>query len=156
MPEINRYFVHLRSTVPKPDVSVRPVGNYSVVNEFIRCDKFKMESLKTICEKVHEGDWLYFLHLEKCYTQTPMSPKSVPFSALWFGDKLYGTACGGFGISIVPRVCTKLMKPVLAHVCGPPRYSQNALHLDEQGCHRSAMRALSDGAKIRHVFEVTG
>lgn len=74
MSEINRHFVHNRFSVPKADGTFCPVDDYSVLNEFVWCDKCKMDNLKTFCQRVQEGDWLYFWDLEKCYHQIPMSP----------------------------------------------------------------------------------
>lgn len=153
----NEYFFHHLFPVDKPDGTVRPVGNYQPLNMYIHCDHFKMENTKVVRDLMRPGDWMCSWDLEKCYFQIDMAANSRKFTCFFFQDKIYAMWQCDFGINILPRVCTKMMKPFLSHIRAPPHNIRCVSYLDDgQTYSESKQLALRDAAVIRRVLQLFG
>ena len=75
-------------------------------------EHFKMEGIHMVRDLLRKGDFMVKIDLKDAYFTVPLAhQKFVRFS--WEGT-LYEFACLPFGLSIAPRVFTKIMKPVVA------------------------------------------
>ena len=102
---------------PKKDGSWRPILNLKGLNLHLRRDKFRMETLTSILQCVHHGDWMYSLDLKDAYLHVPILPTHRKYLRFAFrnitGDLvLYQWKVLPFGLSTAPRVFTKMIAPL--------------------------------------------
>lgn len=102
--------------VPKKDGSQRPVINLKPLNQFIQKQKFKMEGAKLIRDLLRRKDWMISIDLKDAYLSVPISPQHRKFLRFPWKDSLFEFQCLPFGLTSAPRVFTKLLKPVMAHL----------------------------------------
>lgn len=65
---------------------------------------------------MQKDDWLLKLDLKDAYFLVPMNPLHQEFLRFRFQGKACQFLCLPFGLSCAPRVFTKLMRPVIAHL----------------------------------------
>jgi hypothetical protein len=73
-----------------------------------------MEGFHTLQETIQQGDWLFKIDLKSAYHHIPVHPahrRKLAF--MWDGEPWVFNALP-FGLSIAPRIFTKVMKPVVA------------------------------------------
>lgn len=154
---LDDYFFNHRFPVDKPDGSVRPVGNYRALNKYIFAEHFKMESMKTVRELIRPNDWMCYWDLKKCYFQIPLAENSRKYTCFWYENKIYAMWQCDFGINILPLVCTKMMKPFLAHIRDEPHSIRCVSVLDDgQTMSETGHLASGDGQIVKHCLGVFG
>ena len=108
-----------KSTVfsrPKPDGSVRLILNLKKFNKHIEYKKFKMETLASVLLLVTFGCFMASLDLRDAYFTVPIAGQSVGFLCFDWRGRTFCFICLPNGLSSAPRLYTKLLKPVLAHL----------------------------------------
>jgi hypothetical protein len=58
--------------VPKKDGGLRPILNLKPLNVYMEKSHFKMETLRSIIQALHVGDWGSTFDLRDAYLQIPM------------------------------------------------------------------------------------
>ena len=101
-------------SVPKKDSEEkRVILDLSHLNKFIRCDKFKMVTVNQVRTLVRTSDFTCSIDLTDAFWHVPIA---FPFRA-WLGfalgRKRYRFKVLPFGLSIAPRVFTKLVTAAL-------------------------------------------
>jgi len=102
--------------VPKKDGGLRPILNLKFFNRSVRKRKFKMETLKSIIAAVSPRQWLASIDLKDAYFHVPIAQchhKYLRFH--WLGQSFEFQVLP-FGLSSAPRVFTKVLAPVIAHL----------------------------------------
>ena len=102
--------------VPKKNGAWRPIIDLSTLNSFIDVQSFKMETTSSIRASIQPGDWAVSLDLTDAYFHVPIHPKSRKYLRFCAGNEVFQFRVLPFGISTAPRVFTKLMVTVAAHL----------------------------------------
>ena len=93
---------------------MRPVVNLNGLNEYIVPHHFRMEGIHTLKELLKIGDWMTKVDLKDTYFMIPVHNSNRPLLHLIARRRHYQFTCLPFGLSCVPRVFTKTLKPVAA------------------------------------------
>ena len=96
--------------------SWRPVIDLKVFNTFLLKPTFKMETLALIRNSIRPMHWGVSLDLEDAFFHVPIHPNFRKFLRFAFQGKVYQFWAMHFGLAIAPRVFTKLMAAVGAHL----------------------------------------
>lgn len=102
--------------VKKSSGAWRPVLNAKPLNHFVYCPSFKMEGMKDVKDLLRPGDWLTKVDLSDAYLHVPMHPESRQFLQFSWQNKRYQFRAMPFGLSIAPRIFTKVMRVVAQHL----------------------------------------
>lgn len=102
--------------VKKKGGSFRPVINLKKLNEFIEYHHFKMENIETVLSNLKRNSYFINLDLKNAYFTVAIHKAYKKYLKFEWRGKLYEFNCLCFGISCAPRVFTKLMKVVFAHI----------------------------------------
>jgi len=103
-------------TVPKKDGAFRLCTDYRKLNVFQRKTTFKMDDVQLISEMILPGDYGMLLDLKDAYLTLGLHPahrKYCRFRDPSTGQRLQWRTVS-FGISEAPRICTKLLRPLIA------------------------------------------
>ncbi|MEE9220528.1 MAG: reverse transcriptase domain-containing protein [candidate division NC10 bacterium] len=99
--------------VPKKNTSdMRTVIDLSLLNKYIACPTFKMHTPASIIASLRNGQWVVSLDLKDAYFQIPIAPVSGKFLRIRWLDVTYQFTSLPFGLSIAPRLFTKLFAPL--------------------------------------------
>ena len=101
---------------PKPDGSHRSILNLKGLNCFVQYHHFKMDTLESAVRLMKHGCFMASIDLKDAYYTIPMAPEHQKFLKFWFNGKLYKFTCLPMGLSSAPRIFTKVLKPVYAHL----------------------------------------
>lgn len=102
--------------VPKKDGGLRPILNLKPLNVYMEKSHFKMETLRSIIQALHVGEWGSTLDLRDAYLQIPMFPPHRKYLRFCVQGVHYQFRAMPFGITVAPRVFTKLMAAVGGHL----------------------------------------
>ena len=102
--------------VPKKDRGLRPILNLKPLNVYMEKSHFKMETLRSIIQALHVGEWGSTLDLRDAYLQIPMFPPHRKYLKFCVQGVHYQFRAMPFGITVAPRVFTKLMAAVGGHL----------------------------------------
>ena len=102
---------------PKVTGGWRPIINLRPLNQFVKVDKFKMETPRTVLQALRPGDWMFSVDLKDAYFQVPIHPRSRRFLRFLWRGRAWQFRALCFGLSTAPQVFTRVMGPValLAH-----------------------------------------
>ena len=103
-------------TVPKKDGAFRLCTDYRKLNVFQRKTTFKMDDVQLISEIILPGDYGMLLDLKDAYLTLGLHPfhrKYCRFRDPSTGQRLQWRTVS-FGVAEAPRICTKLLRPLLA------------------------------------------
>ena len=92
----------------------RPVINLKALNRFLPKEKFKMEGLHTARSLLRKGDHMMKLDLKDAYYAVPIHPESRKYLRFQFKGTTYEFRCLPFGLSLAPRVFTRILRPIVA------------------------------------------
>ena len=109
-------FVSSLFVIPKKSGGHRPIINLKPLNDFIIYEHFKLENLETARSLVRANDWFVKIDLTDAYLTVPIHRDHQKFLKFVWGGETYQFTCLPFGLSSAPRVFTKLLRPVLAHL----------------------------------------
>ena len=99
--------------VPKKDGGWRTIINLKNLNKYLRVQHFKMESIYSVRDVLHRGDWMAKLDLQDAYLTVPIFHSHRRLLRFQWRAQAYQFRCLPFGLATAPRVFTKLMKPVV-------------------------------------------
>lgn len=109
-------YVNTIFTRPKKDGSHRMILNLKPLNKFIEYRKFKMDTLKTVLQLMHQGCYLASIDISDAYYSVPIHRDHQKFLKFQWRNDLYHYTALPNGYSDAPRVFTKLLKPVFAQL----------------------------------------
>ena len=96
--------------VPKKDRKWRLILDLSVINTYLLPVHFKMESIKSLTTILQPEHYMVRLDLKDAYLSIPFSQSYQRFLAFKWKEKVYAYQGMPFGLSIAPRVFTKVMR----------------------------------------------
>ena len=99
---------------PKPDGTLRPIIDLSPLNKMIHNETFKMETPASIRQALQVGEFTLQLDLKDAYFHIPMKKAYRKYMRFVANGVVYQYRTLPFGLSIAPRVFTKVLAPVLA------------------------------------------
>ncbi len=99
----------------------RPILNLTGLNTYLRATKFRMETLTSILQGLHQGWWMVSLDLKDAYLHVPIHPSHWRYLRFALRNAegvltVYQWRVLPFGLASAPRVFTKLLAPVAAHL----------------------------------------
>jgi len=77
-----------------------------------------MEHVEFVTEIVTKNDWFCSIDLSDAYFSIPVAKSDWKYLKFYWDGKLYSYTVLVFGLSVAPRLFTKICKPVLAHIRG--------------------------------------
>ena len=108
---VSKSFVH-----PKKDGTYRMIFNLKPFNEFVDYHHFKMDTLCTALKLIRPGCFMASVDLKDAYYSIPIAEEDRKFLMFEWKGQYYQYTCLPNGLSSAPRVFTKILKPVYAHL----------------------------------------
>ena len=106
-------FVSQIFPVEKKGGGQRPMINLKGLNQFIKTEHFKMEGLHLLLDLLQAQDWMIKMNLKDAYLQIPIHPDHQHLLTFQWEEKTYMFQCLPVGLSVAPRVFTKLLRSVV-------------------------------------------
>ena len=103
----NRLFL-----VPKPDNKWRPILDLSNLNQFLKAEKFKMETPETIRTSLQQGEWVTSIDFRDAYFHIPIQEQSRKYLRFHVQGQTYQFKALPFGLSTAPLEFTVVAKEV--------------------------------------------
>jgi hypothetical protein len=94
----------------------RMILNLKKLNEYIKDEHFKMDTLVAALNMVYQDCWFLSLDFTDAYYTISVNPESRKFLRFEFEGQLYEFTCLPNGLKPAPRLFTKLLKVPLAHM----------------------------------------
>ena len=101
---------------PKKDGGFRMILDLTWVNEHVSYEHFKMHSLTTALEMMRPGCWMGSIDLKDAYYSIPVRKSQRKFLSFRWEDRLFQFTVLPNGLACAPRVFTKILNPVFAHL----------------------------------------
>ncbi len=99
--------------VPKKSVGLRPILDLRVLNRALHKLPFKMLMQKRIFGCVRPLDWFAAIDLKDAYFHVSILPRHGPFLRFAFEGRAYQYKVLPFGLSLSPRIFTKVAEAAL-------------------------------------------
>lgn len=125
-------FVSSIFLAPKSNGGKRFILNLKRLNKFIATTHFKMEDHRTAAKLIPKDGYLATIDLKESYLLVPMSEKHRKYLRFQFGQKTYQFNALPYGLSVAPRVFTKIMREVVNHL--RHRGFKSVIFLDDLLC----------------------
>lgn len=106
--------ISLLFPVPKANGDLRWVMDMSTLNRFIVPRKFKMTSVPAVRQLLQPGDWMSSLDLSAAFQQLSIDPRYQHLLGFRADDQVFRWRVGVFGIASMPRLFSRVIKPVIA------------------------------------------
>lgn len=100
--------------VPKPNGTFRMILDLSVLNNYVRKESFKMETLDLAIRLMSANCFMSSIDLTEAYYAIPVGQFSQRFLCFSWCGKIYRFLVMPFGLTSAPRLFTRVMKPVFA------------------------------------------
>lgn len=118
--QVGQGFYSTLFLIKKPDGSFRTIINLKPLNKHLYCPSFKMETLKSTVNLLSPGCFMASIDLKDAYYHVPIHPDYQQFLrvAVQVGSQVFHFQYQAlpFGINIAPRVFTKLVAEMAAHI----------------------------------------
>lgn len=88
----------------------RPILDCQILNKFVQCHHFKMEGLPALRDLIEPKDFMCKIDLKDAYVVVPIHPSSRPYLSFMNQGIVYQYRSLAFGLSVAPRVFSKLMR----------------------------------------------
>ena len=102
--------------VPKKEGTYRPVIDLSRFNSFVENCLFKMENISCLKTLLRRGDLMPCIDLKDAYLSVNVHKSSQKYVCFEWRNRCYAFHDLSFGLNNAPRVFTKLIKPIAAHL----------------------------------------
>ena len=102
--------------VPKKNGEMRPVINLRPLNKYLRKQHFKMDTMSKVLNLVKKGDWAVTLDLKDAYLHVPIFQKHRKYLRFCVRGKVYQFKALCFGPTSAPRIFTKIISVIAAHL----------------------------------------
>ena len=102
--------------VPKKNGKMRPVINLRPLNRYLKKEHFKMDTLKKVIYLVKPNDWAISLDLSDAYLHIPIFQKHRKYLRFCIAGQCWQWKCLCFGPSTAPRVFSKVISVIAAHL----------------------------------------
>ncbi len=99
--------------VPKKDGGLRPILDLLVLNRALHKLPFRMLTQRCIFQCVRPFDWFAAIDLKDAYFHVSILPRHRPFLRFAFEGRAYQYKALPFGLSLSPRVFTKVVEAAL-------------------------------------------
>ncbi len=114
--QCHQQFISTIFIVPKKTGGFRPVFNLKRLNRFVKSEHFKMESIQMTKQLIQKDNWMISVDLRDAYFMIPIHPEHKKYLRFEWGQDLFEFQVVPFGLKSAPRVFTKIMKPIMAHL----------------------------------------
>lgn len=120
--QTHEQFISRIFLTPKPNGEKRFILNLKPLNKFIDNSHFKMEDYRTACKLIPREGYLATIDLKDAYFLIPVSPSDRKYLKFQFQPVnstktvTYQFCALPFGLSVAPRVFTKVMKEVIGYL----------------------------------------
>lgn len=104
--------------VPKPNGKVRIILDLSKFNEAVEKSHFKMDSIHTATSMILPGVFMCSIDLQDAYFTFPIVEEHRKYLKFRWEGKLWRFIGLPMGITCAPRIFTKLILPIYAHLRG--------------------------------------
>ncbi|KAL0153588.1 hypothetical protein M9458_051068 [Cirrhinus mrigala] len=112
--EMKKGFYSPYFIVPKKGDGLRPILDLRALNRALLKLPFKMLPLKRIITCIRPQDWFVAIDLKDAYFHVSILPRHRPFLRFAFEGRAYQYKVLPFGLSLSPRVFTKVAEAALA------------------------------------------
>lgn len=109
-------FYSLLFVIPKKNGKLRLVIDLRSLNRHLRKEKFHMETPANLRHSIQKGDWVISVDLTDAYLHVPIHQLSRKFLRFCYQDEVFQFRVLPFGLSVSPRVFTRLVDAIMAHV----------------------------------------
>ena len=103
-------------TREKHDGSHRVILNLSALNPFIEYHHFKMDTIETVIGLMRSNCYMASLDLSNAYFSVPVATSDRCYLKFKWKKELYQFLVLPNGLTSAPRIFTKVLKPVYAHL----------------------------------------
>ena len=128
-PERRKGFISTIFLVPKKGGKVRPMFNLKDLNRFVRASHFKLEGVQSVKDLLQRSDWMTRIDLKDAYFSVPIHQDHQQFLRFRWQNNIDQFTCLPFGLSMAPRVFTKLLKPAMAYLRS--KGARSVIHIDD-------------------------
>ena len=92
----------------------------SCLDKYVKKTRFSMESSRTVWSAIQLGDWMISIDMQDAYFHIPIHQSSRKYLRCCFEGKIYQFRAMCFGLSMAPRVFTRVLAPLakLTHLAG--------------------------------------
>ena len=101
---------------PKKDGSHRMILNLKSLNEFVAYHHFKMDTFQTAISLIRPGCFMASVDLKDAYYSIPVAPQDRKYLMFEWQGTYFQFTCLPNGLACAPRLFTKILKPVYAHL----------------------------------------
>ena len=116
--------------IPKPDGTNRFVNNFRALNAVTKRDKFPLERMEDLLDKISGSTWFTVIDLKSAYWQIPIHEKDKCKTAFSTGNALYEYNVSAQGLCNAPPTFARFMNQILRSVA-----SFTIIYLDDLLCH---------------------
>ena len=102
--------------VPKKSGDLRAVINLRPLNQYLKTQHFKMDTLKTVLNLVKKDDWAISIDLKGAYFHVLIHPKHRKYLRFCIQGRAFQFRALAFGPKTSPRVFTKIVAVAAAHL----------------------------------------
>ena len=102
--------------VPKKSGDLRAVINLRPLNQYLKTQHFKMDTLKTVLNLVKKDDWAISIDLKDAYFHVLIHPKHRKYLRFCIQGRAFQFRALAFGPKTSPRVFTKIVAVAAAHL----------------------------------------
>lgn len=102
--------------VPKPNGSIRPIIDLTLLNRRLKIPRFRMETIQKIVRTIHGELWAVSIDIKDAYLHLPIDPEFQKYFAFVLGGRTFCFLVVPFGLSTAPWAFTRVIKAVKAHL----------------------------------------
>ncbi len=111
--EIKSGFYSPYFIIPKNGGGLRPILDLRILNRALHKLPFRMLTQRRIFQCIHPFDWFAAIDLKDAYFHVSIFPRHRPFLRFAFKGRAYQYKALPFGLSLSPRVFTKVVEAAL-------------------------------------------
>ena len=101
---------------PPKNGKLRLVIDLRLLNHHLRKEKFHLETPAIPHHSIQKGDWVISLDLTDAYLHISIHPSLRKFLRFCYQDEVFQFRVLPFGLSVSPRVFTRVVDAIMAHV----------------------------------------